>query len=54
MALDEYSKEIHSIFLKDKNQFVLGVQWHPEMTFHDEEGKRIDPKNLRIFEEFFK
>mgnify|MGYP006878024053 CR=1 FL=1 len=24
------------------------------MTFHDEEGKLIDAKNLRIFEEFFK
>ena len=24
------------------------------MTFHDEEGKWLDAKNLRIFEEFFK
>lgn len=51
-AYDDQSGLVHAIELKDPERFVVGVLWHPEISFKDESASEFDETSVNLLKGF--
>ena len=52
VAYDDASNLVHAIELKDPERFVVGVLWHPEITFKNESDSDYEGSAFNILKAF--
>lgn len=52
VAFDDCSKLVHSIEVSDSGRFIVGVLWHPEITYKNESSSQYDTSSAAVLRGF--
>ena len=53
-AIDDFSKIVHAIEVREPGRDIHGILWHPEITFTNESREVHTPDSRKIFSGFIK